>query len=33
MASFVLYINMKLVLELSQANQNSMLMAKFNNLF
>lgn len=33
MASFVLYINMKLVLELSQANQSSMLMAKFNNLF
>lgn len=33
MASFVLYINMKLVLELSQANRSSMLMAKFNNLF
>lgn len=33
MASFVLYINMKLVLERSQTNQSSMLRAKFNNMF
>ncbi len=32
MASFVLYINMKLVLERSQTNQRRMLRAKFNNM-